>query len=149
MYFARSAYLTWADNTQLHRLSLTESHHGLQVLTHLNEREVQRNWDLEYRPLALPLKYGLAGRYIAPIAGIRIKDTLSVVCKYKNEVCFNTDSYHWKIKNSQQELLPLIGVSAGARYKTSYLVIDTNLFLKTDLEKSFYGLEITLGGEQK
>jgi hypothetical protein len=63
-------------------------------------------------------------------------------------VCFDSFIDDWKITDKKQELRPLLGLQTGIRIKRFHVVINPQIFLKTDFENTYYGIEITLGGEQ-
>lgn len=147
-FIGKSIYLTWKEEASSNRLTLRDSSHGLQVATNLSEREVQRNWDLEYNLIKQLNSSKIVALYYAPIIGIKLKEELSVICKYTNKVCFDTYIEDWKIKDTNQRFLPLAGVSAGITVMPLNFVIDTNLFVKTDFEDSYYGIEFSIGGQQ-
>lgn len=145
-----SLYFSWSEGEKSNQLTLRESVHGLEVLSPINGKHVQKNWDVEY-------SWDVLGRwskkhhvYIAPILGGKVKEDLTVKCRKQREVCFDSSMSDWKITDRKQKILPIIGLNTGVRlmlYK-SHIVANTNLFLKTDLEDTYYGMEISLGLQQ-
>jgi hypothetical protein len=143
-----SIYFSWSDNLKSNRLTLRESTHGLQVVTSVNTKQAQRNWDLEYSWDEFGYSNRVIDLYIAPILGGKVKDKLSVKCREQDKVCFNSFIDEWKVTDKKQELRPLIGLNSGVRVKLFHVVINGNVFIKTDFEDSYYGIEVTLGGQQ-
>lgn len=145
-----SIYFSWRLNKNPNRLTLRESYHGLQVVTPVNGKHVQRNWDVEYSWDAASRGNKQLNIYMAPVLGGKVKEKLTVKCRNQGEVCFDSYMSDWKITDTKQKILPVIGLNTGFRlmlYK-SHIVTNTNLFLKTDLEDTYYGMEISLGFQQ-
>jgi hypothetical protein len=150
IFSGTSLYFSWSENEKSNQVILRESVHGLEVLSPINGKHVQKNWDIEY-------SWDVLGRwskkhhvYIAPILGGKVKEDLTVKCRKQREVCFDSYMSDWKITDTKQKILPIIGLNTGFRlimYK-SHIVANTNLFLKTDLEDTYYGMEISLGLQQ-
>ena len=141
-------YFSWSANEKANRLTLRESTHGLQVLTPVNVKKAQRNWDVEYSWDAYGYSNNALDLYVSPMVGGKLKEELTVTCRKQNEVCFDSYIDDWKIKDTKQQLRPLIGFNTGIRIKLFHVVANNNLFLKTDFEDTYYGIEITLGYQQ-
>lgn len=141
-------YFSWRDNYRSNQLTLRQSTHGLQVLTSVNDRQAQRNWDLEYSWDEFSNSNKVIDFYFAPVLGGKIKERLSVKCREKGKVCFDSFIDEWEVTDKKQELRPLVGLNSGVRFKLFHVVINSNVFIKTDFEDSYYGIEITLGGQQ-
>lgn len=150
IFGGRSLYFSWSEDEKSNQLTLRESVHGLEVLTSINGKHTQKNWDVEYSWDVLGHWSKKHHAYIAPILGGKVKEDLTVRCRKKRAVCFDSNMSDWKITNRKQKILPIIGLNAGARlvlYK-SHIVANTNLFLKTDLEDTYFGMELSLGLQQ-
>lgn len=148
VFDGRSLYFSWRANEKTNRLTLRESTHGLQVLTPVNVRKAQRNWDVEYSWDEFGYSNKVINMYLAPLVGGKIKEKLTVTCRDQERVCFDSYISDWKIKDKKQQLRPLIGLNSGIRIKLLHVVANANVLLKTDFEDTYYGIEITLGGEQ-
>jgi len=150
IFDGRSLYFSWSEDEKSNQLTLRESVHGLEVLTPINGKHTQKNWDVEYSWDVLGHWSKKHHAYIAPILGGKVKEDLTVRCRKTKTVCFDSNMSNWKITDRKQKILPIIGLNAGTRlmlYK-SHIVANTNLFLKTDLEDTYYGMEISLGLQQ-
>lgn len=150
IFSGTSLYFSWSENEKSNQVTLRESVHGLEVLTPINGKHAQKNWDVEYSWDVLGHWSKKHHAYIAPILGGKIKEDLTVQCRKKRTVCFDSNMSDWKITDRKQKILPIIGLNVGGRlmlYK-SHIVANTNLFLKTDLEDTYYGMEISLGLQQ-
>ena len=141
-------YFSWQENSKKSRLTLRESAHGLQVLTSVNTKQAQRNWDVEYSWDEYAYSNQVIDMYLSPIIGGKVKEELTVKCRETDRVCFDSYIENWKITDKKQELIPLIGLQSGVRIKRFHVVINPQVFLKTDFEDIYYGIEIALGGEQ-
>jgi hypothetical protein len=141
-------YFSWQENSKKSRLTLRESAHGLQVLTSVNTKQAQRNWDLEYSWDEYGYSNQVIDLYLSPMIGGKVKEELTVKCRETDRVCFDSFIDDWKITDKKQELRPLLGLQTGIRIKRFHVVINPQIFLKTDFENTYYGIEITLGGEQ-
>lgn len=147
-YRGRSLYVSRRKNFATERITLRESHHGLQVLTHLQERAVERNWAIEYSPFYFLNAKKETGLYAAPLLGVKIKEKLKVKCRDKDRVCFNSYMDRWKITGKDQSLRPMLGLSSGINIKMHHVVINWNAFVNTDFENNYYGMEFSIGGSQ-
>ena len=88
------------------------------------------------------------GFYISPILGGKIKETLSVKCRDQDEICFNSGINDWKVTKTKYELRPVVGISTGIKIDVLHFVEATSLFIKTDFEDTYYGIEVSLRGKQ-
>jgi hypothetical protein len=141
-------YFSWSENLKSNRITLRESTHGLQVLTPVNVKKSQRNWDVEYSWDEFGYSSRVIDFYLSPIVGGKIKEELTVTCREQGKVCFDSYIESWKITDKKQTLRPLVGLNSGVRFKLFHMVANANLFLKTDFQDSYYGIEISLGGQQ-
>jgi len=143
-------YFSWQEDTKKSRLTVRESAQGLQVLTSVNTRQAQKNWDVEYSWDWNEFSYSnqVIDMYLSPMIGGKVKEELTVKCRDKDRVCFDSYIESWKITDKKQRLRPLIGLQSGVRIKRFHMVINPQVFIKTDFEDTYYGIEITLGGEQ-
>jgi hypothetical protein len=141
-------YFSWQESHRKSRLTLRESAHGLQVLTSVNTKQAQRNWDVEYSWDEYGYSNQVIDLYLSPMIGGKVKEELTVKCRDTDRVCFDSFIDDWKITDKKQQLRPLLGLQTGIRIKRFHMVINPQIFLKTDFEDIYYGIEITLGGEQ-
>jgi hypothetical protein len=141
-------YFSWSRTLKSNRLTLRESSHGLQVLTPINVKKSQRNWDVEFSWDEWGYSNKMIDIYFSPIVGGKVKEKLTVTCKKQSKVCFDSYIDSWKIIDKKQELRPLVGLNSGVRFKLFHVVVNNNLFIKTDFEDTYYGIEISLGGQQ-
>ncbi len=141
-------YFSWQEKHKKSRLTFRKSAHGLQVLTSVNTKQAQRNWDLEYSWDEYAYSNQVIDMYLSPMIGGKVKEELTVKCRDKDRVCFDSYIESWKITDKKQRLRPLIGLQSGVRIKRFHMVINPQVFIKTDFEDTYYGIEITLGGEQ-
>jgi hypothetical protein len=141
-------YLSWSRNLKSNRLTLRESTQGLQVLTPINTKKAQRNWDVEYSWDEFGYSNRVIDLYFSPIVGGKVKEELTVTCREQQKVCFDSYIENWKITDKKQELRPLIGLSSGVRVKLFHMVANFNVLLKTDFQDNYYGIEMSFGGQQ-
>lgn len=143
-----SIYFSWSENLKSNRLTLRQSTHGLQVLTSVNEKQAQRNWDLEYSWDEFGYSNRVVDLYLSPVLGGKVKEKLSVKCRERDKVCFDSFIEEWQVADKKQELRPLIGLNSGVRVKLFHMVANFNVLLKTDFQDSYYGIEMSFGGQQ-
>lgn len=129
----------------IQQIYLQKNSTEIAVLTPVSEKPVEVNYDIDFSWSKTGSLDQRRGFFLEPRLGLRFQQQQKVVCKKKDDICFDAQDDDRNVNSQSNKVKPLFGANLGWRVAHRFLYLQAMVETKTDLEDTYSLISFNLG----